>query len=227
MAGHFLSRKFVLSSLNQLGKQWSLWLAVLSNPLSVVSADDLDSEEVLLKVYKFFLFICAIVFLLRIPFFDIFLGVDMRAPLNLLVLFILNAVSIAVFVLILYGCAKILLGRGSLRSTTITGIYLTAFWPFFMAASYLSGISLHIRENSTNRVSEWWFLEPVTGLATIALLLFLFFYLIIKSVPAIKYVHGIGNIRAIIICGFGYVLAFEVQNWLVLRLLFELVKLTA
>lgn len=203
-----------------------MWMAVVDSPLSVVTQDDLDSKEALHKAYRFFLFVFAIVFLLRVPFFDVFLGVDMHAPLNFLALFVLNAVSIAAFVLTLYACAKILLGRGSLQSTAITGIYLTAFWPFFMLISYLSGVSLHIRSGLSGRVSEWWFMEPVTSLATIALLVFLFFYMIIKSVPAIKYVHGIGNIRAIIICGFGYVLAFELQNWLILDLLFEFVKYT-
>lgn len=225
MARYFLSKKFVLPSLKQLGSQCSLWVAMLGNPLSVVSQGDLDSEAAVSRATGFFLFIYAVVLLLRVPFFDIFLGVDMRAPLNFLALLVLNAVSIAVFVLILYGCAKILLGHGSLRSAAITGIYLTAFWPFFMLTAYLSGMNLQIRASLSSRVSGWWFMEPVTGLTSVAMLLFLFFYLIIKSVPAVKYVHRVGNIRAIIICGFGYALAFEIQNWLVLKLLSEFMSL--
>jgi hypothetical protein len=167
-----------------------------------------------------------VVLLLRIPLFDVVLGLDMHAPLNLLALLVLNAVSIAVFVLVFFGCTKILLGRGSLRSTAITGIYLTAFWPVFLLTSYLSGMRLQLRASLSGRISGWSFMEPVTGLVAVAMLLFLFFYLIVKSVPAVKYVQRIGNIRAIVICGFGYALAFEVQNWLVLKLLFEFMRLT-
>jgi hypothetical protein len=225
MTGYLPSKKIILTSLERVGEQLSLWAAVLGSPLSVVMQDDLDSSQAVRKAGRFFLFIFTIVFLLRVPFFDIFLGVDMRAPLNLLALFVLSAVSIAVFVLALYVCAKALLGRGSLRSSTVTGIYLVAFWPFFMLTSYLSGLSQYMRAGAGSRVSQWWFMEPVSHFAAIALLLFLFFYLIIKSMPAIKYVHRMGNIQAIIICGFCYALVFELQNWLVLRLLSDVVKL--
>lgn len=226
MPRYFLSKASVLSGWRRLGDQWFLWIAVLGSPLAVVSENDLDSRAAVSRATGFFLFVYAVVLLLRIPLFDVFLGVDMHAPLNLLALLVLNAVSIAVFVLVLYGFIKILLGRGSLRSTAITGIYLTAFWPMFLLMSYLSGMNLQLRASLSARVSAWSFIEPVTGLAAVAMLLFLFFYLIVKSVPAIKYVQRIGNIRAIIICGFGYVLAFEVQNWLVLKLLSEFMSLT-
>lgn len=226
MSRYFLSKAFVLSGLRRLGNQWSLWVAVLDNPLAVVSGNDLDSRAAVSRAAGFFLFIYAVVLLLRVPLFDVFLGVDMRSPLNLLALLVLNAVSIAVFVLVLYACTKIFLGRGSLRSTAITGIYLTAFWPLFLLMYYLSGMKLQLRSGLSGRISAWSFIEPVTGLATVAMLLFLFFYLIVKSVPAVKYVQQIGNIRAIIICGFGYVLAFEVQNWLLQKLLSEFMSLT-
>lgn len=226
MPRYFLSKAFVLSSLKRLKNQWSLWIAVLDSPLEVVSENDLDSRAAVSRATGFFLFIYTVVLLLRIPLFDVFLGLDMHAPLNLLALLVLNAVSIAVFVLVFLGCTKILLGRGSLRSTAVTGIYLTAFWPVFLLTSYLSGMRLQLHASLTGRVSGWAFMEPVTGLVAVAMLLFLFFYLIVKSVPAVKYVQRIGNIRAIVICGFGYALAFEVQNWLVLKLLFEFMRLT-
>ncbi|HEX7028355.1 MAG TPA: hypothetical protein VF268_14025 [Gammaproteobacteria bacterium] len=225
MARYF-STSFVKTGLAAVGSQLSLWLAVLRSPLTEIMRDDPGSEESRGRAYRFYLFVFTVVFLLRAPYFDIFLGIDMRSPLNLLALFVLNAVSIAVFVLILYVCAKVLFGRGRLRASTVAGIYLTAFWPFLMLMSYLSGISLHMRAAAGRRISEWWFVEPVTYFATIALLLLLFFFLIIKSLPAIKYVHRIGNIRAIILCGFCYVLAFELQNWLVLELLSEFMRLT-
>lgn len=226
MTRYSLSKRIVKTSLEAVGRQLSRWVAVLRSPLAEVARDDPDSEEARRQSYRFYLFIFAVVFLLRAPYFDIFLGVSMQSPLNLLGLFVLNAVSIAVFVLVLYVCAKILFGRGSLRASTVTGIYLTAFWPFFMLTSYLSGISLYMRAGAAGRVSEWWFMEPLTYFAAIALLLLLFFFLIIKCLPAIKYVHRIGNIRAIIICGLCYVVAFELQNWLVLELLSEFIRFT-
>lgn len=214
-----------MTGLNQIGRQWSVWLAVLRSPLSVVSKGDLNTEDALHRAYRFFLFIYIVVFLLRVPFFDVFLGMDMT-PLNILALFALNMVSFAVFILMLYSCAKILFGRGSLQSTAITAIYLAAFWPLLILISYLSGLSPQVRGLSSGRMLSQWWLEPVAGLATVALLMFLFFYLIVKSMPAIKYLHQVGNIRAILICGFGYVLAFEVQNWLTLKLLLKFVTLT-
>jgi hypothetical protein len=114
--------------------------------------------------------------------------------------------------------ARVFGARTTLTDSLIAGFYLSAFWPYFLIPDYILVASvLHSAEGQKAAVPAKVPLDsPPTVYDLFIVLSFvaICIFVLIKIVPAVKYVHSVGAFRASVVSILG-ILFFGLVLWLV------------
>jgi hypothetical protein len=201
----FPSKELVATISEYSKEQFAIWVDVIKSPISVISRFELDSMNSVIHAVRFVLFVYAIIFLVALPGMVVFYKIDITKPVFILADFMVVVLALLLFGLLLNFAAKIMRGHGKLRHSLLAGLYLSAFWPIVQTTDYLLLPSPQLRSTMTGEsVTTWLPIDYVTIFLALILIPTIGIYLIVKTVPVIKYLHSVGSFRATIIALVAY-----------------------
>jgi TIR domain-containing protein len=193
-------------------EQLAVYVAVLKNPLAVVSTIDLTSFESITAALRFFFFAYLLTSFVRIPLFPILYKVNLVNPLIFITVFVMNVVSFVIFLFMMHVAAKLMRGHGTLQQTLITSCYLIAFWPFLQIPLYIFIANPQTVDAFATGKRMTIFL--LTDYMALTLIIIFFIYFIMKAVPSMSYIHNVGIFRAGIIATLGFSLTLYFWQFL-------------
>jgi len=220
------SKEFI----NELGvffkEQFSVWLKVVKNPISVISNCDPESSQSFIESARFALFVYALVIFVALPGLVLFYKANIKNPIFFIVDFISYGLILLTFGAMLHLSAKIMFAKGWLSFSLLASGYLAAFWPILQMTDYLLLPSPHLRASVTGEnVSEVLPVDIIVFFMLLVLLPSIAWYLIAKTVPVVKHIYSVGTIRAAIISLLAFGMLVIVSQLAFLPIMQESIKL--
>jgi hypothetical protein len=177
-------------ALGQLGS----WFKVLSNPVAVLSAIDLDSSDATIKAIQFAAFPLTLGPALMTPIS--LLNEGIRTSVGIFGYFvanvILNVFTLGIAVVGQRLGAKLVRGKGSWNACAISSLYGTAFWPIFVLTAYV-GANYPESTKGAEAPPGPMLIVSITALVS-------GLYVLLKFIPMTMFVHRVGRFRAWVIC---------------------------
>ena len=171
-------------------KQLMVWLAVVRNPLAVISKLNLRSANAVTPALSFVVFVYAVTLLVALPRMFLYQHVAVSTGVVVLTDFVATALGFCLVGLTLYVAGKLVGGRGHLLESMVAGLYLTALWPIVQATDYV--LSPELPQLGPLAI-------VAVRAALLAIILVLVLVLIVaKAWPVMAHVHGFRRVRATI-----------------------------
>jgi len=133
----FPPKEFFSFIASWLKQNLRVWLMILRNPSSAVVQPDSDLTEAVSSALSFLLFVYFIVFVIVLPEFVLFYGIDVKNPLVILIDFISVLLFMAFLGSLLFFFGRVVGGKGNFLRVFVSSIYLVAFWPILQMTDYL------------------------------------------------------------------------------------------
>lgn len=182
-------------------RQLSVWVAVVRDPLKVVSEAVSEPPQSILPALSLALFAYLLTLMVAFPRL-VLAGMDTSRTTIFIADFVLTFMSFGLIGLTVYVVGWLLGGRGSLLSSLVAGLYLTAFWPIVQLTDYVLSPDLSWLGLSVKAVT----IAHMAILATVTV--FVAGFVTVKAGPVIGYVHGFSRARAVIATVVQIVLVF-------------------
>lgn len=173
-------------------RQLRLWVAVVRDPLKVVSEAGIETDEALPPALglAFFAYLLFVLFDLPMQFR---LDGMQASDIDVLVVLVDFALTLVCFVLVgvcLFVAGWLLGGRGGLYPAFVAGLYLSAYWPLVKLADYLLFVDLSRLPLSEDEAAV------AHAILASAVVLGVLVALTAKAAPVMAHVHGFGRWRA-------------------------------
>ncbi len=169
-------------------KQLMVWLAVVGNPVAVISRLNLRSRRTVMPALRFVVFVYAMTVFVALPKMFLYQRVAVSNEVVILTDFVATAMGFCLVGLTLYAAGKIMGGRGRLLASMIAGFYLTAFWPIVQVTDYILSPDLPwLGSRATLMVRA--VLLVIIGVLIVILI-------VAKATPVVAHIHHFGRVRA-------------------------------
>lgn len=172
-------------------RQFTVWVTVVRDPAQVVSRAGIESRQSLLPALALALFAYLLTLLVAFPRL-LLAGLDTSATAVYVADFVLTFMGFVLIGVTLYAVGRLLGGRGGFLPSLAAGLYLSAFWPIVQCTDYLLAPDLSRLGLSVEAAV----FVHMGLLAAVSLVIV--GWITTKAAPVIRYVHGLGRVRAAI-----------------------------
>jgi len=206
-------------SVQTLGTVWEwakqnldTWFRTLGNLKNTVAERDLGSDQTLLFSVQFSLFCVFMSELMTIPIFVI-----SKSEKITFYMILSDIVEYYIFFIIMAMCQKIssliFFGHGTLRSSVIVTLFASAYLPLLHLSDYILLTDKTSVSEFYGDPSKWMINQPNRALAYWAFAIIALIFLLIRFIPATRFVHRVGWLRATLICILTVVLSIQAYEF--------------